>query len=84
MYFNFVFVESDRERFESRVPTSPTRSQVQLPKGMENTFTRGRYAPSGNVCEGPRSNFTLIYPQNYQTSLFHALNLITDYFTLNN
>ena len=45
----FVFVESDRDRFESQTLTSPTRSQVQLPKGMENTFTRGRYTPSGNI-----------------------------------
>lgn len=45
---NFVFIESDRERFESRAPTSPRApSQVQLPKGMENMFTRGQYTPSG-------------------------------------
>jgi hypothetical protein len=46
----FAFgTESDRERFESRAPTSPARNQVQLPRGIENTFTRGRYTPSGII-----------------------------------
>ena len=44
-----VFLESDRERFELR---NPARNQVQLPKGMEHTFTRGRYTPSGNRTPG--------------------------------
>ncbi|XP_028405512.1 sodium-dependent neutral amino acid transporter B(0)AT2-like [Dendronephthya gigantea] len=50
------YSESDRERFETQTPADRTRNKVQLPRGMENTFTRGSYTPSeASSTRGPVS-----------------------------